>query len=122
MTEKDMKEAMDMINYNFDYDNELDITNAKMEYNDFEWNGSRQGIISMLNRHRMVREFEDLCLKEGVMSYLEYVTIKRIFSLEEVDGAHFLSEECDGAFEMQVDKYFILKLADELREYAEEKM
>ena len=106
----------------FNYDKDRDVTEIYLEKNDLFWRGTHEGEVTHQQRMKYLDDFLELYLQQDSTTALECVGLKRIFSLEEVDGAHFLVEECDCAFEMQVDKYFILKLADELREYAEEKM
>ena len=66
-------------------------------------------------------------IEEDKMTALETMNNERIFSLEKVttpngEIIHFIMEECDENFAYQFDKEFILKLADELKQYAEENM
>ena len=53
------------------------------------------------------------------MTALEQVKRNRIFEFEIYEGVTSLVERCDGYYQMEVDKEFILKLADELKQYAE---
>ena len=111
----------------FNYDKDRDVTEIYLEKNDLFWRGTHEGEVTHQQRMKYLDDFLELYLQQDSTTALECVGLKRIFSLDSVETpagerVHFLVEECDCAFEMQVDKYFILKLADELREYAEEKM